>query len=92
MLGVSSSTELAAVLRRIAELVGRNDVDTAWSTYEADELRSEIGSFLQKAEAGLPLDDAERRHLQLLFAPTGPLQETSISSGWAKASSRSPPL
>jgi hypothetical protein len=25
----------------------------------------------------------ERRHLQTLFAPTGPLQETSMSGGWA---------
>lgn len=80
---MSGNAELAAVLRRIAELIGRDDVDTAWSAYETDELRSEIGLFLLKAEAGLPLDEAERGHLRFLFLPTGPLQETSISSGWA---------
>lgn len=82
MLAVSNNAELAAVLCRIAELIGRNDVDTGWTTYEAYELRSEIGSFLQKARAGLPLDEVERGRLQFLFAPTGPLQETSTGNGW----------
>jgi hypothetical protein len=81
--GVSNNAELAAVLRRIAEFIGRDDVDTSWSSYEADELRSEIGSLLHKAETGLPFDEAERGHLQYLFAVTGPLQETAMSSGWA---------
>lgn len=80
---MSNNAELAAVLRRIAELIGRDDVDTGWSSYEADELRSEIGSSLQKAETGLPFDGAERGHLPYLFAATGPLQETAMSSGWA---------
>jgi hypothetical protein len=79
---VSDSAELAAVLRRIAELLSRPDVDTAWSGYEPDELRSEIDSFLEGAETGLPLDEAGRARLRLLFAPTGALQETSLSSGW----------
>lgn len=80
--GVSSNAELVVVLRRITRLVGRDDADTGWSAYEADELCSEIVSFLEKAEAGLPLDEAERSRLRVLFAPTGPLQERSISSGW----------
>ena len=37
-----------------------------------------------QAGAGLPLDDAGRDRLQLLFAPTGALQETSLSSGWGE--------
>jgi hypothetical protein len=81
---VSNSAELAAVLRRIAELLSRPDVDTAWSGYEPDELRSEIYSFLERAGAGLPLDEAGRDRLRLLFAPTGALQETSLSSGWGQ--------
>jgi len=81
---VSNNAELAAVLRRIAELLSRPDVDTAWSGYEPDELRSEIDSFLEKAGAGLPLDEAGRDRLRLLFAPTGALQETSLSSGWGQ--------
>lgn len=81
--GVSNDAELAAVLRGITELISRDDVDTSWSSYETDELRSEIGSFLQKAEAGLLFNEVERDHLQYLFALTGPLQETAMSSGWA---------
>ena len=80
---MSNNAELADVLRGIAELINRDDVDTSWSSYEADELRSEIGSLLRKVEAGLAFDGAERGHLQYLFAPTGPLQETAMSSGWA---------
>lgn len=79
---MSNSVELAAVLRRIAELLSRHDVDTDWSGYEPDELRSEIYSFLERASTGLPLDEAARDRLQLLFAPAGALQETSLSSGW----------
>jgi len=81
---VSNSAELVAVLRRIAELLSRHDVDTVWSGYEPDELRSEIYSFLERAGTGLPLDEAGRDRLQLLFAPTGALQETSLSSGWGE--------
>ncbi|HEY7263094.1 MAG TPA: hypothetical protein VH589_16600 [Trebonia sp.] len=80
---MSSYAELAAVLGRIAELVSRDDADTGWSTYEVGELRSEVRSFLGKAEARLSLSEAEYKHLRLLFGPTGPLQETSIASGWA---------
>jgi hypothetical protein len=34
---------------------------------------------VKKVEAGLPLEEAGRVHLQYLFA----LQETATSSGWA---------
>ncbi|MGD0702201.1 MAG: hypothetical protein ABSA02_20250 [Trebonia sp.] len=81
---MSTSAELAAVLRRIAELLSRDDVDTSWSGYETDELRSEIRSFLARAEAGLPLGQPGRARLRVLFAPTGALQETSLSSGWGQ--------
>ena len=77
---VSNSAELAAVLRRISDLLSRPDVDTAWSGYEPDELRSEIYSFLERAGTGLPLDEAGRGRLRLLFAPTGALQETSSAA------------
>lgn len=79
---MSNDGELAVVLRRIAELLGRDDVDTAWSGYEPEELRSEVQSFLERAETGPPLGQAQWRRLRVLFAPTGPLQETSLSSGW----------
>lgn len=84
MAKVDKDSELTAVLRRVAELIGRADADTSWSTYEPDELRSEIGSLLRKAENGASLSAAERGQLRFLFLPTGPLQEVSVSSGWAE--------
>lgn len=57
---MSSNAELAAVLLRTAGFAGHDDVDTGWSAYEADELRSEIASFLGQADAGRPLDEAGR--------------------------------
>jgi hypothetical protein len=83
MKDVQPSAELAAVLRRIAELLSRDDCDVGWSTYERpEEIRAEIEPLLEKADAGVALGDGERARLRLLFAPTGPLQEASISSGW----------
>jgi hypothetical protein len=80
---VEVSAEVAAVLRRIIELLSRGDCDVAWSTYGTPgELRAEIEPIGEKAEAGITLDDAQREHLRFLFLPTGPVQETSLSSGW----------
>jgi hypothetical protein len=80
---VSSNVALAAVLRRVAELVNRDDADMGWTVYEAGDLRSKVRYFLKKADADLPLNETESNELRSLFAPTGPLQETSMASGWA---------
>jgi hypothetical protein len=79
---MSDQARLAAVLRRVSQLLADDDVDTSWSSYEADELRDEVGHLLARAESGRPLSAAEWRLAQYLFLPTGPLQETAISSGW----------
>lgn len=50
---------LAAVLRRVAQLLAGDDVDTSWSSYEADELRNEVSHLLARAESGPPLGEAE---------------------------------
>jgi hypothetical protein len=39
--------------------------------------------FLEKAEADLPFDEMEYKHLRFLFASAGSLQETSIASSRA---------
>jgi hypothetical protein len=79
---MSDQAGLAAVLRRVARLLADDDVDTSWSSYEADELRDEVGRMLTLAESGQPLGEADWRLARYLFLPTGPLQETAISSGW----------
>lgn len=77
-----NNAELAAVLRRVAELLRRDDPDGGWYIYASGE-RSMVNYFLKKADADLPLNETEYGTLRFLFAPTGPLQETSMASGWA---------
>ena len=81
---MNSNAELAAVLRRIAELVSRDDADIGWTISEAGDLLSKVRYFLKKADAGIPLNETESDTLRFLFTPTGPLQETSIASSWAE--------
>lgn len=82
---MSDRAELAGVLRRLTELLSPDDQDSSdWSGYTQAELRSEIQSFLDDAEAGRPVDEAGWRRLKLLFAPTGALQEDSLASGWGE--------
>ncbi len=82
---MSDRAELAAVLRRLTELLSPGDHDSNdWSGYTPAELRFEIQSFLDDTEAGRPIDKAGWRRLKLLFAPTGALQEDSLASGWGE--------
>ena len=82
---MSDRAELAAVLRRLTELLDPDDHDSNdWSRHAPAELRFEIQSFLDDVEAGQPVGDAGQRRLKLLFAPTGALQEDSLASGWGQ--------
>ena len=74
---------LANALEAAIELLSLDGNDFAWSSWEnADEAIKEVRSILMKVQSGaLP----ERLEVAVLFAPTGPLQEVSISSGWAEA-------
>jgi hypothetical protein len=83
---VSNRADLASVLRRIAELLDRDDAGASWSGYELTEPRANAVSLLAKADRGQPLDEEERRFRRFLFLPTGPLQETSIRRGWGTES------
>ena len=74
---------LANILRSAEELLSLPDNDFAWSSW-ADQAAAvaEIQSMLAVVEAGeLP----DRTSVSVLFAPTGPIQEVSLSSGWADA-------
>ena len=74
---------LADVLRAAVELLSLPDNDFAWSSW-ADQSAAvaEVEALLELLEVGgLP----ERTAVSVLFAPTGPMQEVSLSSGWADA-------
>ena len=62
---------------RILELPG---TDVAWSRYRSvEEAVQDINDHIGRLRRG---DLAKLDDLMLLFAPTGSVQEISISSGW----------
>src|SRR5688500_14000353 len=72
--------ELANVLREALALLARPGNDFAWSSWAgAAAALAEVDGLLATLEAGrLP----SRLAVSVLFAPTGPIQEVSLSSGW----------
>ena len=72
---------LADVLHSARELLSLPDNDFLWSSWpDQDAAVAEIDSLLALLDAGkLP----DRLHVSMLFAVTGPIQEVSLSSGWA---------
>lgn len=72
--------ELADALRAARALLARSGNDYSWSSFgqEDDALKEMDGLIAAVEEGELP----RRLHLDVLFAPTGPIQEVSLSSGW----------
>ena len=72
---------LVHVLESAIELVSLPDNDFSWSSWEgAEEATAEIKDLISLVKRDcLP----ERVKVSVIFAPTGPLQEVSLSSGWA---------
>lgn len=71
---------LLAVLRDVRACVARPDGDYTWTSWvdQADALR-EIDGWIRDLGEGR----RSSAGLGVLFAPTGPLQELAMSSGWA---------
>ena len=74
--------ELAEVLREARFLLARQGNDFAWSHWEGrdDALRELDEKIAAVMDGPLP----ERAGLSILFAPTGSIQEVSVSSGWGQ--------
>ncbi len=78
---VDPVTGLIQVLEAAVELINIPDNDFAWSSWQsAEDARSEVVGLINRIKNG---DLPERLEVSVLFAPTGPLQEVSLSSGWA---------
>ena len=71
---------LLSVLREARAFLSRSGNDFAWSKWDdaADALR-EFDGLISRVERG---DIPGRFELDILFAPTGAIQEVSLSSGW----------
>jgi hypothetical protein len=68
------------VLRETRLLLARPENNFAWSSWtDAESALREIDGLIASVSSG-SLSDLHQ--LSVLFAPTGPLQEVSIDSGW----------
>ncbi len=69
--------KLLAVLKEARALISRDGNDFSWSSWlDQDHAISEIDSIIAELEKGSVPD------IRILFAPTGPIQEVSLSSDW----------
>jgi hypothetical protein len=76
-------TALLSVLEEARELLAADANDFSWSSWqERNDALSEIDALLSKLRSGIV---PSALTLHVLFAPTGPIQEVSLSSGWGDA-------
>jgi hypothetical protein len=76
----SAKTALLDVLREVRALLAHPENDFAWSTWEnASEAVAELDAYIAWIETGCSFSNSS---LVSLFAPTGNIQEVSLSSGW----------
>lgn len=73
-------TALLDIFSEVRTLLSRPENDFDWSSWE-DETAAleEIDGLIANLRAGAPPD---LHTMRILFAPTGPMQEVSLSSGW----------
>ena len=73
--------ELVAVLEEAKQLLARPDNDFSWSYLgDAETAVAEVDGLIATIRDGGKPDVLA---LQVLFTVTGPIQEVSLSSGWA---------
>jgi hypothetical protein len=71
---------LLQVLKDTRAVLVRPDNNFAWSSWKnAGAALKEIDALIERVSTGAAPDPPE---LRVLFAPTGPIQEVSVSSGW----------
>jgi hypothetical protein len=71
--------KLISVIRETRKYLARQENDYSWSSWnDQEQALAEIDSILARLENGSVPD------IEVLFAPTGPIQEVSLSSGWSR--------
>jgi hypothetical protein len=69
--------KLIAILREARTFLALEGNDFSWSSWgDRNQAISEIDSIIRELEKGSVPD------MRILFVPTGPIQEVSLSSGW----------
>lgn len=78
----SPRQDIINILEEVMSIINNPEADVSWSGYNTVEealldLADHIARLTQR-------DLSRRNELTLLFFPTGPLQEISLSSGWGE--------
>lgn len=72
---------MAEVLRAARALVARPENDFTWSSWrDAPDALGEIDQFLDRLHRSF----VRPGEMEILFLPTGPMQELALSSGWGE--------
>jgi hypothetical protein len=71
--------KLISVIKDTRKYLALEGNDYSWSSWkDQDQALAEIDSILNQLQSGsVP-------NIEVLFAPTGPIQEVSVSSGWSR--------
>lgn len=73
--------QLIAVFEDARALVAHPDNDFSWSSWiDQDDALAELNAIIAALRSG----GYPNLSMGILFAPTGPMQEVSISSGWGQ--------
>ena len=73
---------LIAIFEEARAWVAHPDNDFSWSSWiDGNDAVQELDSLLMTLRAG---KRPAQGHMEVLFAPTGPMQEVSLSSGWGQ--------
>ncbi|MFF3569021.1 hypothetical protein [Nocardia jiangxiensis] len=76
--------EVVRILETAIDVVALPDTDVSWSGHdEPAQVITELRDLIRRISPPGP-DSATTRQISLLFAPTGAVQEISISSGWGE--------
>ncbi len=77
---MTNAAALLDIFQRARDLVARPENDFSWSSWrDIDDALEEIDGILGQLQAG---DVPHKFNMSILFAPTGPMQELALSSGW----------
>ena len=77
---MSSAETLLDIFHRARDLIALPQNDFSWSSWgDTEAALVEIDSIIERLQLGQLPDELQ---MAVLFAPTGPMQELSLSSGW----------
>jgi len=75
---LANTAKLLDIFHRARDLVARPENDFDWSSWrDSEDALTEIDGIISRLQANeLPSE------MSIIFAPTGPMQELALSSGW----------